>query len=286
MFELFCCLKMVCAQNGCVNNARYRKFKHNNPIFCHVHRQDGMIDHYLYCRYNDGTNYCPVSGNYGYLDNKKNRYCSKHKKNDMINIGSYCSVNEDGIFCDSIGNYYVGKKKYCRKHQKEQNDGIVTELNKKVTNKYQNTFENVNNSSHASTTETSKKLVNYSETETESECEDFSRASTTGFSKKKRIIDDTDSDDETKSYEPTVETVSHTKSKNYFDKMTSDKSVELIMFFIKSISTQNNIMMLYETYRKLNTQNVKNKVVNSLIEFISDKIDELEQQKSLKRKRT
>lgn len=242
-----------------------------------------MIDHYIYCRFNNETQYCPVAGNFGHLDDKKKCYCSTHKIPDMINLRSYCSVNDDGIFCKTTGNYVVGEKKYCRKHaneqknsQKEQNNEIVIEIN---------TNSNFNNSSCASTTYSSKKLVNYSDTETESDYENFSRASTTRFSKKKRIIDDTDSDDELICND---ETKSHKQNELeiFFDKISSDEYIELIICYMNSISKQNNIMMLYKIYRKLNTEKVKNKVINSLIEFISDKIDELEKQKSLKRKRT
>jgi len=111
-----------CKEEKCNRQPLYA-FKNDKPIYCSLHKIDGMINtRSNVCIKED----CDTSASFNF-SGEKAKYCNKHKSSDMVNvINKKCK--EDN--CSITPSYGLEKYNpiYCTKHKKEN----MFEVDKKI----------------------------------------------------------------------------------------------------------------------------------------------------------
>jgi hypothetical protein len=116
--------KSCCFEN-CSTQANFNYENEKNPIYCSIHKIDGMINIKninLLCVFEN----CTKRANYNTKNSKKPLYCSNHKKDDMINVTHPICKFEN---CFLIPSYNYENERngiYCLNHKLENMINVVS----------------------------------------------------------------------------------------------------------------------------------------------------------------
>ena len=324
----------TCIEFLCEDIAYYRNYGDLIPIYCRKHKKEKMIHHSMSCQINDLGVYCPTNGSY--ISNTRMRYCAFHRKllfkmAERKETDSKPDSKSDSkpdtkpdskpdskpdTNYDSESSYIsiflepkkVPSMRHLRKKEKlATNDQDVIVKKQRI---------NLNGDSKKTTVQTTNKKTQVKIRKKKRR----SILSTYIMSTKK--ISNTKYNDiielyrihfklsEQKSNNKVIKTIiefvsdkikeleKYNPSENHIgmllpkEKLAKFFGTSMSSYYIRSIKTIENVKcdkinLLYRIYFKLSKQQEQNEVIKVLIEFINDKIEELEQQqKSLKRKRT
>ena len=114
----------ICENSLCENRARYNFENEKTPILCLDHKEDGMFNiTSIRCIHEK----CKITAGYNYANFKKPLYCSEHKKDNMIDLKSKKCLHKG---CKVIPSFNFENEKvpiYCVEHSK---DNMVNVKNK------------------------------------------------------------------------------------------------------------------------------------------------------------